>query len=178
MAPPYQNVGVAAFGQTHISETPHNVQSLLPEFEASLDESVPLRIRELTKKLGVFYKSKFSDVPPESQQLTFYTAGYDKGSFMGKLFEVNVPRGTPTPREINCNDYGVTFGGDAGIVESLASAIQPAVIGMDIEGYINIARTLIETTIRIQRIAFIPQTVGGSINILSITHREGLRDIQ
>jgi hypothetical protein len=125
-------VGVVTFGAGSIgSAEPRTAHSFLPEFESELAASGEerLSVEDFSTRLGSFFLDRWNagSMPPNADPMVFFVAGFDEGSVYGRVFQVIVP-GSPTPEEQNTGQFGLTFGGQAELVQRMLGGYDPRTV--------------------------------------------------
>lgn len=173
---PNSGAGVLTHGDAILRDLP--VESYLKRFAEKQDRP-GTRIEEIAGRIHDFFRAN----APENRAL-FIVAGYDEEDGLAVPHVHTVDSGLADGPSRNNIDregrlqYGVLRGGDTAVVDRLITAESlPPFHLMPLPDAVDYARFLIETTI--QTLRFEPRfpSVGGPVDILSITP-ESMRFVQ
>lgn len=124
---PHKFVGVVTYGAAVIGL--RTAKSFIPEFELTLKEE-RLHIEEYATLLSDFFQKQWSEVMPKDYSgpdMTFVVAGYDPEGAYGSVYSFGVPS-SPEPEQQNPGEnFGMTWGGQLGIVSRLIRGFDPIV---------------------------------------------------
>jgi hypothetical protein len=126
---PHSFFGVVTYGLTAIGL--RTAYSYLPEFEAKLGET-RLSVDEYATRLRDFFAEQWKTVMPTTYQgpsMTFVVAGFNEGEPYGKVVLFEIP-GRPDVVEQNKGGFGITWGGQRGVVDRLIQGYDHQVIGI------------------------------------------------
>ena len=206
--PPHTHVAAVTYGQATIPGEARTVDGYLPELEAHLPKKRVKVEEYATQIARFFADQWPNPVPPDSGTMHFYVAGYDDGEPYGRYFEVTVPtNATPRELHANDFGIGwggqreivdrVIKGHEDGLAAALVArlGLTPEQITqlqqvlleqqlslpvqvMALQDCVDLAITLIRTTIRVQQLAIQLRGVGGPVDVVAITRTEGVHDVQ
>ena len=114
----------------------------------------------------------------------FLVAGYNDTSITGqiesKVFAIEYNGSERVVMEQLGGQYGIIRGGETDVVNSLlkCSSLKINVEALGLQGCVDLATTLIETTVSMQQLSVGARGVGGAIDVVTITPVEGVQAIQ
>lgn len=125
--------GLGAIGLT----APRTAHSLLPEFEAKLNQETKerLSVTEFAGKLSEFFMTQWTAANmPQNKTIpdvVFLVGGFDKDAPYGRVFEVDIPSG-PTPKEWNSDPgmFGPVWGGQREFTDRLIQGFDPNLVAL------------------------------------------------
>lgn len=117
---------------------------------------------------GLHYRLKSSGLSGVSLLL----AGYDETNYYGRIFTVAVPGGVE--EHYPHASWGVVLGGDRGVSDALLQTLALPLSHYPPEGAAELARWLIETTVRAQSFSVGPKTVGGPVRMAVLERRRAV----
>lgn len=145
------HVGVITYGLGAIgAREPRTAHSFMPEFEAELyrdrgsdGESLGrIDVEDFGSRLGDFFMRQWDSakMPRDGsvEDMVFYIGGYDESEPYGKVFQISIPS-SPVPVEQNPNTFGISIGGQRGLVARLFQGFDSAL--RDIAGdFLNLGQ--------------------------------------
>jgi hypothetical protein len=204
---PHDFVATATFGQAIIPGEQRTAESFLPELEAHL-ATKRLGVEGFAKALATFYLNQWPKPAPAGPPMIFYVAGFDEGAPYGRVFMVQIPEKPDPEelqkdtfgiswggqREIVDRIIAGHQNGLAGQVAAelgLSAAQQTKLRDvlsrqqlviptnvMALQDCVDLAITLVRTTIRLQQLAVQLRGVGGPVDVVTITRTEGVKVVQ
>lgn len=139
--------------------------------------------------------------------MNFVVVGYDEGEPYGRIFTFKIP-GDPEPSEQNEGEFGITYGGEAQIVNRLVKGMDPQLVHilsresekeaakiwqqveqqglqysfpyevLPLQDCLDLAILLVRTTIDFQSLAVGTRGVGGKIEAATVTRTDGINFVQ
>lgn len=206
----HSHVAAITFGEALIGQrTPH---SFVPELEENELGEERLDTAGYARQLSEFYADEWRDRMPADQEyegpgMSFVVAGYDDGEAYGRVFSFNIPQ-APDPQEQSEDEFGITYGGEAQIVNRLVKGMDPQLVPaisaksnlkpteiwktveqhgltytfpyevLPLQDCVDLAILMVRTTIDVQGLALGVRGVGGKIEAATITRKEGVNFIQ
>jgi len=198
----HNHVGILVYGLVSIKN--RAIHNFIPELTLELGHKRLLTILDYAKRISSFFQNKWEKMMPldyNGPEVCFVVCGYDPLELYGKIFHFALPfHGQPKPNMEGDSQFGLTFGGDVGIINRLVGGFDPLLfedikknqnispegkneilkdmqskyrlqIPFDIfslQDAINLARTLISTTISLKKLTIGPDVVGGDIEVMVI----------
>ena len=187
---------------------PRTAHSLLPEFEGALKEKKRLSVEEFASSLSDFFSDQWKTKGGGTgDAMRFIVGGYDEGDAYGKIFYFSVPV-EPKPVERLKDDFGVQWGGQSEIIcrifngydDQLLNLLQrkdpninldmlrgeiSGVSGAQIpyqflplQDCVDLSVLTIRTTAQLLDYQIGIRGVGGSIDVATITRKEGFQYVQ
>jgi hypothetical protein len=202
---PHEFIGVVTFGQAFIGK--RTAYGYFTEFNELLIEQRPERIPvdNFAQELSDFFKSKWGEAPAPptgliQEPLSFLVAGYNDKEASGRIYRVVIPN-NPEPVEQNPGTFGITYGGQGGAIVyrlmngydvSLQSLVEQNLTpeqrmklvlpfmydALPLQDAVDLAILMARATIVIQKLAMMPRTCGGPIDVCTITSADGLSYVQ
>jgi len=117
-AEPHNFVGAVTYGLGGIGL--RSAYSFVPEFESTLPNQ-RLSVDDYAQRLGNFFMQQWRNTMPSSYQgpgITFVVGGFNNGEPYGRVYLIEIPN-APTPVERHSGAFGITWGGQRGIVDRL-----------------------------------------------------------
>jgi hypothetical protein len=202
----YPNIGAVTYGMAVIGlRTAH---SLLPEFEVNIPGGLTVEQFSKTLSAFFCNQREAHGKQDNSGiDMTFVVGGYDKDEPYGRVFLFSVPS-APDPVEQTFNNFGITWGGQSELNCRLLHGYDPAVTGiiktalndeekfkqvleqlktlefpipyqvLPLQDCINLAISMIRSTITFQSLAVGIRGVGGPIDVAIITRNNDLKYVQ
>lgn len=202
-------VGAITFGEALIGQ--RTAHSFVPELELDLPDQ-RMDTVDYAEHLSKFYLQQWKRRMPAEDEyegggMNFVIFGYDEGEAYGRIFGFNIP-GDPEPREQNEDEFGITYGGEAQIVNRLVKGMDPQLIPilsqksemdpseiwqevekqglpysfpyevLPLQDCLDLAILLVRTTIDFQGLAIGTRGVGGKIEAATVTRTGGVNFIQ
>jgi hypothetical protein len=202
-------VSAITFGEALIGQ--RTAHSFVPEIEIDLPDQ-RMDTAEYARHLSEFYTTQWSKrMPPEEEYegagMNFVVVGYDDGEPYGRIFGFNVP-GDPEPTEQNKSEFGITYGGEAQVVNRLVKGMDPQLVPLlskksemdpaeiwkevdqqglpysfpyevlPLQDCLDLAILLVRTTIDFQGLAIGTRGVGGKIEAATVTRTDGVSFVQ
>ena len=202
-------VGAITFGEALIGQ--RTAHSFVPEIEIDLPEE-RMKTAEYADRLSSFYLTQWKNRMPnegdyKGNGMNFVVVGYDEGEPYGRIFTFNIPR-DPEPSEQNEDEFGITYGGEAQIVNRLVKGMDPQLVHLLSQGFdkepakiwqqveqqglqysfpyevlplqdcLDLAILLVRTTIDFQSLAVGTRGVGGKIEAGTVTRTGGVNFVQ
>ena len=202
--PPHDFVGVVTYGQAFIGK--RTAYGYFTEFNERLSEQQPERISvyDFAKELSDFFNAKWDAAPPPplpegmtQEPMSFLIGGYTAEEVNGRIYLVVIPN-SPEPVEQNPDNFGITYGGDVGVIYRLINGYdvnlqqvidqnvtqeqKEALIvpfhydALPLQDAVNLAILLLRTTINVQKLAIMPRS--WRPDVCTITSTDGLSYIQ
>jgi len=200
-------IGVVTYGQAFIGK--RTAYGYFTEFNERLSErpaKARMSVYDFARELSDFFKAKWDAEPPSAlpagmvqEPMSFLVGGYNAEEPSGRIYLVVIPD-NPKPVEQSADNFGITYGGDIGIIYrlingydcSLQETIGQNLAKEQIEGLqlpfaydalplqdaVDLAILLIRTTINVQKLAIMPRSCGGPIDVCTITSVDGLSYVQ
>lgn len=190
------------------TDQPRTAHSLLPEFEAQLNGEPRLSILEFARRLSAFYLDQWNTKGGGTgDAMQFIVGGYDDGEAYGKLFEFSVPH-APAPVERVVGDFGIQWGGQSEITSRILNGYDGQLLGLlmqkvpgqnldalkteissvsgshipyqflPLQDCVDLSVLLIKSTAQMLDYQIGIRGVGGSIDVATITRKEGFRYVQ
>lgn len=205
----HSHVGAITFGEALLGQ--RTAHSFVPEIEIDLPED-RLSTREYADQLNRFYTQEWEErmPPPEDYEgpgMNFVVGGYDQEEPYGKVFSFNIPQ-NPDPVEQSEGEFGITYGGEAQIVNRLVKGMDPVLSNaisensnlsrsdvlrvveqqgltysfpyevLPLQDCLDLAILMVRTTIDFQNLAVGIRGVGGKIEAATITRTDGVKFVQ
>ncbi|HYA33207.1 MAG TPA: hypothetical protein VEG65_04345 [Candidatus Bathyarchaeia archaeon] len=199
-------IGVVTYGQAFIGK--RTAFGYFTEFNERLGERASeqrMSVYDFATELSDFFNAKWNAEPPTpplqgmvQEPMSFLVAGYNAEEANGRIYLFVIPD-SPEPVEQNQDNFGITYGGDIGIIYRLINgydvslqqtmqsvpkeqleALQLPVPfdALPLQDAVDLAILLIRTTISVQKLAVMPRSCGGPIDVCTITSVDGLRYVQ
>ena len=143
--------GNAVIGQ----RTPH---SYIPEFENELQaDRIP--VKDFARELSAFFRERQENSEPGKRppgaDTTFIVGGYNEGRPYGEVYLFSIPhQPDPDPRNAGDKDFGITLGGQTGIVTRLIQGYDPLLLSVLKSGHNFTDRQLLAIEESLQRLKF------------------------
>lgn len=200
---PHDFVGVVTYGQAFIGR--RTAYGYFTEFNEGLSNE-RISVYDFAKELCKFFKAKWDTTPPPQlprgmvqESMSFLIGGYNDKEVNGRIYLVVIPD-SPEPVEQSPDNFGITYGGDIGIIYrlingydfNLQSIMEQNLTkerkaelelpfpydALPLQDAVDLATLLIRATINIQKLAIMPRSCGGPIDVCTITSVDGLSYVQ
>lgn len=189
-------------------QQPRTAHSLLPEFEAQLNGAPRLTVEDFARRLSDFFAEQWRDKGGGTgSPMEFIIGGYDPDEAYGKLFICAIPT-APQPVEVQANVFGIQWGGQTEITSRILNGydaaamdfIIPQIPNVDpqqlaagvsersgaqipyqflpLQDCLDLSMLMIRTTAQILDYQIGVRGVGGSIDVATITRKEGFQYVQ
>ncbi|MGA2885152.1 MAG: hypothetical protein WCG09_08930 [Halobacteriota archaeon] len=204
---PHDFIGVVTYGQAFIGK--RTAYGYFTEFNERLSEHLSkerISVYDFAKELSDFFKAKWQAEPPSpppegmiQEPMSFLIGGYNEEELNGRVYLVVIPD-NPEPVEQSRDNFGITYGGDIGIIYRLINGydgnLQKIIEqnltvaqkeelqlpfpydALPLQDAVDLAILLIRATVNVQKLAIMPRTCGGPIDVCTITSADGLRYVQ
>jgi len=126
-------VAAVTFGAGAIGLTePRTASSFMPEFEAEIDHTTRLTVKEFAEKLGSFFLRQWTaagmaPTPPLNENMVFVVAGYDPNKPYGDIYGLHIPLAPDPQQLIPDGQFGAYWGGQREMTDRLLSGFDPSV---------------------------------------------------
>jgi 20S proteasome alpha/beta subunit len=137
--------------------------------------------------------------------MTFVVGGFDEDEPYGKVFLIEIPKKPEPVAQHVSQDFGITWGGQREYVDRLIQGFDPRLMdflksqtslppeldefllqmqmqiplpAMALQDCVDLAIFFVRTTIDAQKLSFGVRGCGGSIDVATITRKEGLKFVQ
>lgn len=125
----YASIGAVTYGAAVLNLRTAN--SFIPQFEAGLKNEL-LTVEAFAEALGRFFMDRWQEVAADHDSgppMQFIVGGYNEEAPYGEVYVISVPdRPSPEPRNPVDTNFGMTWGGQLGIVSRLIHGYDPQVI--------------------------------------------------
>jgi hypothetical protein len=187
------HVGVVTYGLGAIGTgQPRSVLGFVSEFETGLaaEGDDRLKVVDIARKLGEFYAEQWQKaaMPADSQPISFFVAGFDRGEAYGRIYGITVP--SALEPQAYCADYfGARWSGQyklqdnhvAGLEKEWAQKLDLPIPYQffALQDCVDFATFLVTMTSTVQAWTMVGNHgVGGAVDVATITHTRGFEAIQ
>lgn len=143
---PYDKFGVVTYGLAVLGGV-RTAQSLIPEFEAALQEQAPTSVLDFAQRLSTFFKAQYDTLMPNvnipvGQGMIFNVAGYDDNEPYGKVYQFEIPNrlepAEQNPKIGEQYQFGLSGGGQHEIMSRLMMGYDPRLFAILMQnGFLN-----------------------------------------
>ena len=206
-SPPHNYIGVVTYGQAVIGgRTAYGYLTEFDEQLPKGRISVQKFAEELYQFFKSQWDN--AEKPPGIiEPMVFLIAGFDEKEVYGRVYQIRIPE-KAEPEEQNPGTFGISYGGDIQIVHRLVNGFDYNVKNLiesiqiadeqksillnelsklqlpipypvlSLQDSVDLAILFIQTTIKTQKLAILPRSCGGPIDVCTITRKDGLKYIQ